>query len=101
MLEFDPVTKDMFVSVRDKLFSLFESPEQQSRFVHEALLVNVDKLETLQKTASVTINYKVNELATMLIDNGSSVSVANIDHIIVTLRKTGDGFLHVVTAFPV
>ena len=101
VLELDPVTNDILVSVRDKLSSLFVSPEQQSRFVHEALLANVDKLEALQKTASVTINYKVNELATMLIDNGSSVSMANIDHIIVTLRKTGDGFLHIVTAFPV
>ena len=101
VLELNPVTNDTLVSVRDKLSPLFVSPEQQSRFVHEALLANVDKLEALQKTASVTINYKVNELATMLIDNGSSVNMANIDHIIVTLRKTGDGFLHIVTAFPV
>lgn len=104
VLDFDPVLNELSYTDRGNMkSSLFISSEQQTRLVHEALQNqnNLSKLQELIRTGSVNIKYTLSSSKPMLLTSGNSVIDATIDYINITLRKTGEGFLHIVTAYPV
>ena len=104
VLDFDPVLNELSYTDRgNKMSSLFLTSEQQTQLVHEALQNpnNLSKLQELTRTAKVNIEYTLSSSKPMLITNGNSVIMATIDNVNITLRKTGEGFLHIVSAYPV